>query len=230
MLSSLRYFAAPLIACIIMLSALNASADSPPPEMDPAAADALAQVVARNSSLHDFTFDVNAHIALLTFPWIRFSLSGHGQYTKDGAYTIHFDNVPWFGKGFENMSMSSLDPKTWPDAYTITMAPPKGDSTVLSLHDKKHTSLDETLVTIDRDQTVREILWNYAKGGHVRLTITPVTISGYDLPQAEMADIAVHGYHATAEATFSNYRVNSVPSAAPQMIPSAVSGQTHRRS
>jgi hypothetical protein len=80
----------------------------------------------RTASLHDFTFDVDAHFALLTFPW--------------------------FGKGFETISMSSLDPYTWPDEYTLTMAPPKGD---------------ETLVTIDRNETVREILWNYARGGHV---------------------------------------------------------------
>lgn len=196
--------------------------------MDPVAADTIAQVVARNATLHDFTFDVTAHIALLTFPWIRFTLSGHGQYTRDGAYTIHFDNVPWFGKGFENMSMASLDPKTWPDAYTITMAPPNGDSRVLSLHDKKHTSLDQTFVTIDRDQAVREILWTYARGGHVRLTITPIVINGYNLPQAEVADIAVHGYHATANATFSNYRVNALLNPGP-IVPQAASGESHGR-
>jgi hypothetical protein len=225
--------AAPLIAALIALTTLHASAgtpeSTPTPLADPAAA-ALSAVVQRNASLHDYTFDVDAHIALLTFPWIRFSLSGHGQYTKDGAYTVHFDHVPWFGHGFETISMASLDPKNWPEQYTITLAKPQNDNTVLSLHDRKHTSLDETLVTIDHDQTVREILWNYANGGHVRLSIVPAQISGYALPQSEEAEIVVHGYRAMADASFTNYKVNLFPSAAPSPTTAATaSGQPHRR-
>jgi hypothetical protein len=227
-----RTVAAWLAGLFVALASLNASAgtvDSPPsPNADPAAA-ALAAVVARNASLHDYSFDVDAHIALLTFPWIRFSLSGHGQYLKDGSYTVHFDHVPWFGRGFETISMSSLDPKNWPEQYTIALAPPQGDNTVLSLHDRKHTSLDETFVTIDRDQTVRQILWTYANGGHVRLSIVPVAVSGYNLPQSEEAEIVVHGYRAMADASFTNYHVNTYPGTSPSPVPSA-SGQTHRRS
>lgn len=185
---------------------------------DPQGANAaLSAVVARNASLHDYTFDVTAHIALLTFPWIRFSLQGRGRYTKDGTYTVHFDHVPWFGKGFETISMAALDPKTWPDEYTLSLEPPAGENTVLSLHDRKHTSLDQTLVTIDADRTVREIRWNYARGGHVRLSIVPQHIGGYDLPRSEEAEIVMSTYRAMADATFSNYRINVL----------AQSGQSH---
>jgi hypothetical protein len=210
-----------ILACAIAASlaasvsaAAPASANAGP---DPQADAALSAVVARNASLHDYTFDVTAHIALLTFPWIRFTLQGHGEYTKDGTYLVHFDRVPWFGKGFETISMASLDPKTWPDEYTFSLEKPAGTSTVLSLHDRKHTSLDETLVTIDNDRTVREIRWNYAHGGHVRLSIVPQEVAGYALPQSEEAEIVMNTYRAMADATFSNYRVNTL----------ARSGQPH---
>ena len=102
--------------------------------------------------------------------------------------------------------------------------------TVLSLHDRKHTSLDQTLVSIDRDQTVREILWKYARGGHVRLTIVPTQIGGYALPQTEEAEIVMSTYRAMAVATFSNYRINALIAASPSPPPiDAGSGQPHRR-
>jgi hypothetical protein len=230
--SFLRRLVLPLVVFLLIVPTIAGAGtlDSPmpsPSDIDTGATAAIAAVVNRNASLHDYTFDVNAHIALLTFPWLRFSLSGHGQYLKDGTYTVHFDHVPWFGKGFETISMASLDPKTWPDQYTITLAKPQGDNTILSLHDRKHTSLDETLVTIDRDQTVRQILWNYANGGHVRLSIVPIAVSGFNLPQSEEAEIVVRGYRAMADASFTNYKVNLYPS--PQPAVQNISGQTHRR-
>jgi len=166
-------------------------------------------LVARNATLHDYTFDASVHVALLTFPWIRFSMSGHGQYTRDGAYTIHFDKVPWFGHGFETISMESLDPKNWPDEYFLESASTLGDDVILAMHDRKKSPLHQALVTIDRDEFVKQILWNYDNGGHVRLSIVPATVSGYALPASEQAEIVMTGYRAMADASFSNYRVNT---------------------
>lgn len=216
-----------LVAAVLATLLFTAAGEtpSPPPGVTDGAAAAISQVLARNATLHDYTFDIDAHVATIGFPWLRFTLSGHGTYTKNGAYTVHFDKVPWFGHGFETISMSSLDPKTWPDDYTIALATPDPENnTVLALHDRKHTSLNQTLVTIDRDQTVRQILWNYANGGHVRLSIVPVAISGYALPQSENADISVRGVvsvHAVATATFSNYRVNQQVATSASPVPTA---------
>jgi len=216
-LSTLRRVAIGLAAFLLAaygpIAGASGAPDTEPANADPAAA-AISQLVARNGSLHDYSFDVAVHVALLTFPWIRFSMSGHGQYTRDGAYTVHFDHVPWFGHGFETISMASLDPKNWPQEYTIALGQPQGDDVILTMHDRKKSPLNEALVTIDGDQSVRQILWNYSNGGHVRLSIVPVNVSGYALPSAEQAEIVMTGYRAMADATFSNYRVNAVTATA----------------
>jgi hypothetical protein len=43
------------------------------------------------------------------------------------------------------------------------------------------------------------------------------------LPAAENADIAMRAYHATADATFSNYRVNAPQTPQPLASPTATS-------
>ncbi|MBV9270006.1 MAG: hypothetical protein JO165_02865 [Candidatus Eremiobacteraeota bacterium] len=161
----------------------------------------------RTARIRQYTFDVDAHIALLTFPWIRFRLTGHGQYTRGGAYFVHFDRVPWFGHGFETMPMGALDPQTWPRQYSMSVAQSDGDRTVLRMHDLKKSPLTEAIATFDQQLSVRELLWTYNYGGHVKLDITPQTVSGFAFPGNEDAEIVMPHYRAMAHAVFTNYRV-----------------------
>jgi hypothetical protein len=167
----------------------------------------IAQVAARNAAVQHFTFDVTARIALLTFPWIRFTMHGHGTYTRGGDYSVHFDDVPWFGKGYDTMPMSALDVTTWPELYTMAVASTDGSTTTLSMHDVKKSNMLEARAKIDADQGLEQILWTYDYGGHVKLTVTPQEVDGFFFPGAEEAEIVMPQYRAMAWATFSNYQV-----------------------
>lgn len=190
-----------LVLAAVMLALPGASGES--------AMRAIDSMTSHNARVRSFTFDVDAHIALLTFPWIRFRLMGHGQYTRGGPYFVHFDRVPWFGRGFETMPMTALDPQTWSQQYDMNVARRDGDVTVLSMHDVKKSPLTEASATIDDKLGVREIVWKYNYGGHVRLNITPQMVSGFAFPGEEEAEIVMPHYRAMAHAVFSNYRVVS---------------------
>jgi hypothetical protein len=173
----------------------------------------IATVVGRNAAVTHYTFDVDARVALLTFPWIRFTLHGHGTYTRGGDYSVHFDNVPWFGKGFETMPMSALDVTNFPSLYAISGSQTQGTVTTLTMHDVKKSPLVEASAKIDANQGLLQILWRYDYGGHVKLSITPRAVDGYYFPGAEEAEIVMPRYRAMAWATYSNYHVETGPAA-----------------
>ncbi|HTU70260.1 MAG TPA: hypothetical protein VMF11_08040 [Candidatus Baltobacteraceae bacterium] len=205
---------ASLLTLLAALSLFAASKPAYAPSATPAPS-VLVAAAGENASLQHYTFDVDAHIALLTFPWIRFTLHGVGTYTRGGDYSVHFDNVPWFGRGFETMPMNSLDVSTWPSVYTIAVAGTQGSVTTLSMHDAKDSELTEARAKVDAVEGPLQILWTYNYGGHVKLTITPQQIGGHYLPAAEEAEIVMPRYRAMAWATFSNYRFDR-PAALPE--------------
>jgi hypothetical protein len=171
----------------------------------------------RNAPVQHYTFDVDARIALLTFPWIRFTLHGRGTYTRGGEYSVHFENVPWFGRGFETMPLGALDLNNWSALYTMQVAQTDGNVTTLSMHDAKDSHLREARAKVDATQGLLQVLWSYDYGGHVKLTIVPQSVSGYYFPSTEEAEIVMPQYRAMAWATFSNYQVassHSVPESA----------------
>jgi hypothetical protein len=173
----------------------------------PATPEVIAAFTGRTAPVAHYTFDVNARIALLTFPWIRFTLHGHGTYTRGGEYSVHFDNVPWFGRGFETMPMGALDLNNWPALYTMSVAQTDGSVQTLTMHDAQDSHLTEVRAKVDATQGLLQVLWMYDYGGHVKLTIVPQSVSGYYFPATEEAEIVMPQYRAMAWATFTNYQV-----------------------
>jgi hypothetical protein len=106
-------------------------------------------------------------------------------------YTIRFRHVPWFGKGFEHVSLGPLDPMTWPKQYEITVAERDGDLTVLSMRDRVKSPLTEARATLDARNGLRQIVWTYNYGGRVQLDVNPRDVAGFPLPQTEDADIVM---------------------------------------
>jgi hypothetical protein len=200
----MRIFAAAVLAIVT----LTAQTPAPSPTgVD--AAGVVATLAENNAPVQHFTFAVEAHIALLTFPWIRFTMHGHGSYTRGGPYTVHFDDVPWFGKAYDTMPMDALDPTTWPSSYTMTVAGEQDGVFIISMHDLKKTRLVEARAQIDPLRGLREILWTYDYGGHVRLKVVPQEVSGFYFPASEEAEIVMPQYRAMAWATFSDYHVDA---------------------
>jgi hypothetical protein len=188
------------IAALVAATALLA--EGPPDD----AARIFAETSQRTSAVRSYTFALHVDFELKTFPYVRFHLDGTGRYTRPDLYSIHFRNVPWFGKGFENIKMDPLVPVTWPQTYDIMSIQHDGDRSIVEMHDRIHGHVKGVHAELD-DDGLRQVAWSYENGGKIVVTVTPEHVSGYPVPETEDADIQVPGYHVVAHASFDEYRL-----------------------
>jgi hypothetical protein len=167
----------------------------------------IAELSQRYAGIKSYTFDLHVGVVVHMWPEVRFHLDGVGEYRRPSIYKVHFTKVPWFGKGFENVSMESLDPATWPGQYNISVSQRDGDTTVLSMHDRRKSSLKECQATIDARDGLRQLVWLYSYGGRIQLDINHEDQLGFKLPSTEEAQINMPSFRVSAHADFTNYRV-----------------------
>jgi hypothetical protein len=191
---------AALLASVVLL------AEGPPDE----AARVFAMTGARTSAVRSYTFDLHVDFKLRTFPYIAIHLDGTGKYERPNLYSIHFRNVPWFGKGFENVKMDPLEPVTWPATYDVVSLAQDGTRSILEMKDRTDGHVRGVHAEIDQDG-LRQVKWSYTNGGEIQVDVNPTEINGYPVPESEDADIQVPGYHVTAHATFSDYKLTTDP-------------------
>jgi hypothetical protein len=188
--------AAVLVASIALL------AEGPPDE----AARVFATTGARTSAVRSYTFALHVDFKLKTFPYIGVHLDGTGTYERPNLYSIHFRNVPWFGKGFENVKMDPLEPVTWPQTYDVVSLAHAGDRTTVEMKDRTDGHVKGVHAEIDANG-LRQVQWSYVNGGVIRVEVNPKQINGFPVPESEDADIQVPGYHVIAHARFDDYKL-----------------------
>lgn len=185
-----------------LVASLALLAEAPPDE----AVRVFAVTGARTSAVRSYTFKLHVDFALHTFPYLRFHLDGTGRYDRPDLYTVHFNNVPMFGKGFENIKMDALEPVTWPQTYDITSLERDGDRAIVEMKDKTHGQVKGVHAELD-DDGLRTVQWSYVNGGVIRVDVNPIRVNGYPVPSTEDADIQVPGYHVVAHARFDEYKL-----------------------
>ena len=140
--------------------------------------------------------------------FIRIHLDGTGKYDRPNLYSAHFQNVPWFGKDFENIKMDPLEPVTRPATYDVVNLMRDGSLSVVETKDRTDGHVRDVHAVIDQDG-LRQVQWSYENGGVIWVDINPVEVDGYPVPQSEDADIQVPGYHVTAHAEFDSYKLTT---------------------
>ena len=192
MRSVLRRFAA-LTASIALLG--EAPAPSAPTEE---AAHVFAVSGARTSAVQSYTSKLHVDFALRSFPYLKFHLEGRMDYKRPNIYSVHFDHVPWFGKGFENIKADPLQPATWTER--------NGERTLVDMRDKITGNVKGIHAELDADG-LRKIQWLYVNGGKINVEVNPSNVDGVPVPETEDADIKLPAYHVTAHARFSDYKI-----------------------
>jgi len=187
---------------IALVASIALLAEGPPDE----AARIFATTGARTSAVRSYSFELHVDFALRTFPYLRFHLDGTGSYLRPDLYSIHFRNVPWFGKGFENIKMDPLEPVTWPQTYDIVNLAHDGDRSILDMRDRTDGHVRGVHAELD-SEGLRSVQWSYVNGGVIRVDVSPTLVDGYPVPSSEDADIQVPGYHVTAHADFDDYKL-----------------------
>ena len=192
--------AALIAASIVMLA--EAPATAPTAEET---AKVLAMGSARNA-VHSYTSKLHVDLALRSFPYLKFHLEGRIEYKRPNLYSVHFDHVPWFGKGFENMKMDPMEPQTWPEHYDIASIARNGERTHVEMRDKVTGNIKGVHAELDNDG-LRRIQWIYTNGGNIDVKVNPMLVEGVPVPASEDADIKLPAYHVAAHATFTDYKI-----------------------
>ncbi|GAC1575262.1 MAG: hypothetical protein NVS3B7_07700 [Candidatus Elarobacter sp.] len=199
---SVMHRVAALSATLALLG--EAPAPSAPPAEE--AAHLFSASGARTAAVQSYTSKLHVDFALRSFPYLRFHLEGHMDYKRPNIYSVHFDHVPWFGKGFENIKADPLQPATWSEHYDVTSIAHAGDRTVVDMRDKITGNVKGIHAELDADG-LRKIQWFYTNGGKINVEVNPSNVEGVPLPATEDADIKLPAYHVVAHATFSDYKV-----------------------
>jgi len=193
-----------------LVAALTLLAEGPPDE----AVRVFALTGARTSAVRSYTFGLHVDFALRTFPYLRFHLDGTGKYERPNLYSVHFRNMPLFGKAFENIKMDPLEPVTWPATYDVVSLSHDGERSIVEMKDRTDGHVRGVHAVLDGDG-LRQVQWSYENGGVIRVDVNPVEVDGYPVPQSEDADIQLPGYHVTAHAQFNDYKLVTDDPASP---------------
>lgn len=171
---------------------------------------------AATANVSSYTADLHVFVRLKSFPYLGFREIGHIAYARPNIFSIHFDHVPWFAKGFDDIKLDALEPTLWPQTFTIVKLEPSANaSTTVTMLDPKSPNVTNVVAVLDRSG-VRSIVWSYTNGGRIELRLAPGNYEGYPLPASEDADIAVPFYHMTAHADFFGYHVTTATSPSPK--------------
>lgn len=166
----------------------------------------------RTALVQSYTSRLHVDVALKSFPFLKFHLNGTMTFKKPDLYSVHFEHVPWFGKGFEDMKADPLVPATWPAHYDITSLTHKGGRSLFEMRDRVDGHIKGVHAELD-DDGLRRITWVYVNGGNIDVQVNPTMVSGVPVPQVEDADIKLPTYHVTAHATFTDYKIVTDPNA-----------------
>jgi hypothetical protein len=193
----------PIFRVIAVLAASVALlAEGPPDE----AARVFATTGARTSAVRSYTFALHVDFKLKTFPYLGVHLDGTGKYERPNLYSIHFRNVPWFGKGFENVKMDPLEPVTWPATYDVVSIAHLGERSIVEMKDRTDGHVKGVHAELDEDG-LRQVQWSYLNGGTIRVNVNPRHVDGFPVPETTDAEIQVPGYHVLAHALFDDYKL-----------------------
>ena len=165
----------------------------------------------RNPGLNAYTFRMSVAMAMRHFPWLRFHLSGPGQYVRGQVYTVHLDHMPFFATNFSTVDLSPLDPNMWQKQYAVRVIDRRPESTTFGLRPKRTDPQDgnpliQTLVTLDDRYSTRAVTMQYLHGT-IQLNIRLAETSGYRLPAGGDVNIDMPGEVLTAHATFTEYAI-----------------------
>jgi hypothetical protein len=190
----------------LIAASIGMLAEAPAAAPSDEAAKLFALSGTRTANVQSYTSKLQVDFALKTFPYLKFHVAGHIEYKRPNIYSVHFDHVPWFGKGFENMKMDPLEPQTWPEHYDVASIAHQGDRTHVEMRDKVTGNVKGIHAELDADG-LRRIEWQYVNGGRIDVRVNPVIVDGVPVPATEDADIKLPAYHVTAHATFSDYKI-----------------------
>lgn len=202
-----------LVGIVLWPTAISAQDGAGAAPSDPAALAVLAKLIERNPSLKSFEAGLRVDVKMISFPFLRPTLTGKTYFKRPANYEVVFDRVPSYAKGLEHLYADIGDPATWDRRFLIT-----SDGTHL-VNGRREVSLrmvqrvrgmiDHEEVLVDEPSwTVTELQYHYYNGGTIALRQGFTMVNGYAMVTSQVATIAIPHVRAVAVATYSDFRTN----------------------
>jgi outer membrane lipoprotein-sorting protein len=201
--------AAAMLALVVAMVALPASAQAP--TTDPEAI--LAKVIARNPSLITFQGRVHVDVAMGSFPYLRQHLDGTAYYKRPANYEVVFDRVPSYAKGFSKLFADVGDPTNWNQRFVVTYEGERDfhgrKDAALRLVQRVRGMIDHETVLVDLNAgTIDQIRYDYYNGGVITMTQTFTTVGNYTMLASQDAEIKIPHVRAVAHGEYTDYQTN----------------------
>lgn len=180
---------------------------------DPVAQSVLTQLVDRNPDLQTFEADVRVNVRMLSFPFLRPTLTGKTYFKRPDNYEVVFDRLPFYARGLEHLYADIGDPSTWDRKFVVTS---DGERTVggrrelaLRMVQRVRGMIDHEEVYVDElSWTVEELQYHYYNGGTISVQQTFANVGGYAMVASQLATISIPHVRAVATATYTDFRTN----------------------
>ncbi|GAC1405824.1 MAG: hypothetical protein NVSMB64_10970 [Candidatus Velthaea sp.] len=178
----------------------------------PTIAAVLAQLAADPQTPHEYRANVNLHVRLRIFPFIRLTLHGNSSYKRPGIYHFVFRGVPKVAEKFNDLNYDLGDPTKWADRYDIAFAPQSTPGEpVVRLTPKAHGLVKSLDVTIDMAKGhMTKATWTRYDGGTIALVQTFTALSGQEIVAKQAATIDIPHMRADISADYADFVVGVV--------------------
>ena len=153
-----------------------------------------------------YTFEMDVAMAMRHFPWLRFHMSGTGEYLPGQSYIVHFDKLPWFApRQQHDCDLSMLDPTMWPKRFIYQEIGEQHGETMFQLHSLTDPTLIGATVTLGPYLHARHVEASYTDGTHIDMSVTSNNVDGFLLPATVTAQIDESHIAFSASGEFKDY-------------------------
>ena len=195
------------VAVCASLAATRATAGEASPH------EIVRNVVAQNAAIQSYQAQVSVDFHMRNFPYVSQHLDGTTYFKRPDSFEVVFERVPAYAKGFERIYSDIGDPLNWERRFDMSLVGEhevQGHRDILvRLVQKVRGMIDHEDVAIDpATWRVDSMEWHYYNGGVIAMSQEFETVGRYAVLAKQHATIRIPFVHASADATYRDYRTN----------------------
>lgn len=177
----------------------------------------LARLIALSSGVKSYTADVEAHVAMHTFPYLSPTLEGKYYHKEPSMDKIVFTGgLPFIAQEFSRVYPRIESPSRWQAVYRISTEGQRNGITTFRLVPRKHGRVDHIDAEVD-DKTAEllSLRWVYTDGGYATLHQRYALVQGHELVTRQTGHFDASHYDADLTSMFSHFHLNArIPNSA----------------
>ncbi|MFN2459329.1 MAG: hypothetical protein ABR591_01355 [Candidatus Velthaea sp.] len=173
----------------------------------------LSRLAADPVTPREYTANVDLHVKLRVFPFIRLTLHGNSSYKRPGLYHFVFRGVPKAAEKFNDLNYDLGDPSKWPARYDIAFAPQSTPALPVIRLTPKVRGMVKTLdVAVEMSKGhLMKATWSRFDGGTITLVQKFAPVGDREIVAQQTATIDIPHMKAELSANYEDFVVAGIP-------------------